>query len=138
MFGKIAISWRLVRASARVLRANSDLIIFPIITAFFTLLVMATFAVSLLAIKGFDVQAVTDSSYTFKFFALFLFYIVEYTVIFFANTALVGAVMIMLDGGQPTIKDGLRIARARVGAIFGYAIIMATVGMIFRDRLHRS
>ena len=70
MFEKISISWRLVKASARVLRTNGDLLIFPIITAFFTLLVMATFGISLLAIKGFDVRAVSDSTYAFKILAL--------------------------------------------------------------------
>jgi hypothetical protein len=40
--------------------------------------------------------------------------------------------MIRLDGGDPTFADGLRIATSRVGAIAGYALIAATVGMILR------
>jgi hypothetical protein len=53
-------------------------------------------------------------------------------VVFFANTALVGSVMAMLDGGQPSVGDGFRIALHRLQYILGYALIMATVGMIFR------
>jgi hypothetical protein len=63
---------------------------------------------------------------------LFLFYLVQYFVIFFFNSALVGAAMIRLDGGNPTVADGLRIARSRIGQILGYAAIAATIGLILR------
>jgi Family of unknown function (DUF6159) len=33
---------------------------------------------------------------------------------------------------MPTVGDGLRIANSKLGAIFGYAMIAATVGMILR------
>ena len=57
---------------------------------------------------------------------------VQYFVIFYFNTALVGAVMKRMDGGNPTLGDGLRIANSRLGAILGYAVIAATVGVILR------
>jgi hypothetical protein len=62
----------------------------------------------------------------------FLFYVVQYTVIIFANSALVGAAMIRLRGGDPTVSDWLRIAMQHIGAILGYALISATVGTILR------
>ena len=129
---RTVISWRLVKSSAALLRANTDLLIFPIVSAFLTILVMATFAFSVLALNDFDVRAVRDISTESRFLLMFLFYLVVYFAIYFSNTALVGAVMVMMDGGKPTIRDSLRIAYERIGVIFGYAIIMATVGMIFR------
>ncbi len=66
------------------------------------------------------------------FVVAFLFYLVQYVVIFYANTALVGAAMIRLNGGDPTVRDGFRIANSRFGAIIGYALIAATVGMILK------
>jgi hypothetical protein len=63
---------------------------------------------------------------------LFLFYLVQYSIIFFFNCALVGAAMIRLDGGDPTVRDGLRIASSRIVQIIGYAAIAATVGLILR------
>jgi hypothetical protein len=68
----------------------------------------------------------------------FLFYVVQYTVIFFCNTALVGAALIRLRGGDPTVADGFRIAMSRFGAILGYALIAATVGMILRTIAERA
>ena len=63
---------------------------------------------------------------------LFLFYLVQYFIIFFFNSALVGAAMIRLDGGDPTVRDGLRIASSKIVPIIGYAAIAATVGLILR------
>ena len=40
--------------------------------------------------------------------------------------------MIRMDGGNPTLKDGLAIAWARVGKILAYAVIAATVGLLLR------
>jgi hypothetical protein len=57
---------------------------------------------------------------------------VSYTVIFFFNTALVGAAMIRLEGGDPTLRDGFRIAFSHLPQIIVYAVIAATVGMILR------
>jgi hypothetical protein len=59
-------------------------------------------------------------------------------VIFFANTALVGAAMIRLRGGDPTVADGFRIASQRLGPILGYALISATVGMVLRAIAERA
>jgi len=68
----------------------------------------------------------------------FLFYLAQYFVIFFFNTALVGAAMIRLDGGDPTVGDGLRIAGRKIVPILGYAAIAATVGMILRSLQERA
>jgi hypothetical protein len=73
-------------------------------------------------------KALTNSHYA----AYFLFYLCEYFVIFFFNTALVGAVMKQLDGEKPTVSDGLRIAASKFYTIFGYALIAATVGVVLR------
>ena len=40
------------------------------------------------------------------------------------------ATMIRMDGGTPTVGDGLRIANARIGNILGYAVIAATVVVV--------
>jgi hypothetical protein len=66
------------------------------------------------------------------FIFAFLFYLCQYFVIFFCNTALVGAAMMQLDGRTPTLGDGFSIAASKAGTILGYAAIAATVGVILR------
>ena len=130
--GRAVISWHLVRSSAVHLRANTDLLIYPIVSAFLAISVMAVFAISVFAYKGFDVNAVRNSTSGFRFVVTFLFYLVLYFVTYFANTALIGAVLSMMDGERPTIRDSLGIAWERIVSIFGYALVMATVGMFFK------
>src|SRR5690606_18780227 len=68
----------------------------------------------------------------------FLFYFVQYSIIIFFNCALVGAAMIRLDGGDPTLADGFRAARARIPSILGYAAIAATVGVLLQGLKNRD
>jgi hypothetical protein len=128
---KLQSSWELVKASARVLKMDKELVIFPILSSIG--LVIVSFAMllpSLLASlsKGFDESSFGAMSYI----VLFIFYLLQYIVIFFSNTALVGAALIRLQGGDPTVKDGFKIAGSRFMPILGYATISATVGMILR------
>jgi hypothetical protein len=131
MFAKLKNSWALIKASAAVLRADKELIVFPIVSAIGVLVVTATFALPML-LTGFLDAMFKSRSQVLSFVVGFLFYVVQYVVIIFANSALVGAAMVRLEGGDPTLGDGFRIAAKHSGAILGYALISATVGMILR------
>lgn len=125
MFDKLSRSWGLVKASASVLRSDKELMLFPLISGLATLVVLASFALPTFAFGIFDNGLTAISA-----FWGFLFYFCQYTVIIFFNCALVGAAMIRMDGGDPTLSDGFRAASSRMGAILGYAAIAATVGML--------
>jgi Family of unknown function (DUF6159) len=127
MFDKFSRSWELVKASAGVLRSDKELLVFPIVSGIAAMLVLATFALPVFALKLFE-NGVGPLGYVLGF----LFYLCQYFVIFFFNSALVGAAMIRLDGGDPTVADGLRIARERIVPILGYAAIAATVGLLLQ------
>lgn len=136
--GKFARSWELVKASAAVLRADRELLVFPLVSAIATLLVALSFFLPLYASGTFRLIHPHEGLPVPIYIMLFLFYVAQYTVIFFFNTALVGAAMIRLDGGDPTLADGLRIARERIVPIIGYAVISATVGMVLRALEERA
>jgi hypothetical protein len=127
MFDRFSRSWEMVKASADVLRSDRELMLFPVLSGLATLLVLASFALPVLALRlfsdGFGVGGALLG---------FAFYFCTYGVMIFFNCALVGAAMIRLDGGDPTLADGLAAARARLGAILGYAAIAATVGVLLQ------
>ncbi|MBS0575519.1 MAG: hypothetical protein JSS45_03680 [Proteobacteria bacterium] len=136
--GKFARSWEMIQASAAVLRSDKELLVFPLVSAIATILVTLTFVLPLIATGSLH-QLQPHQPLPAPFYIwMFLFYVVQYTVIFFFNTALVGAAMIRLDGGDPTLADGLAIARSRIVSILGYALIAATVGMILRALEERA
>ena len=137
MFERFSRSWGLIKASAGVLSKDKELLVFPLLSAVCTLIVAAAFvlpAFGMGALDGLREGGMSAAAYVFAF----LFYLVQYFVIFFFNSALVGAAMIRLDGGDPTLRDGLRIASSKALPILGYAAIAATVGMILRAIQERA
>ena len=133
MFERIQNSWTLIKASAGVLRADKELIIFPILSSIGVLLVTASFAFPLFLTGFFNALIEGEGqSQLLSYLVGFVFYLVQYFVIIFANSALIGAAMIRLRGGDPTVGDGFRIAMKHLGSILGYALISATVGTILR------
>lgn len=134
MFRTFSRSWQLFKASLAVLRQDKELIIFPLISTAGLIVVSILFLIplGLTGILG-TVSAggePTTVQYILGAIITFLFYWVTYTIIIYAQTALVGAAMIRLNGGDPTVKDGFKIANERLGKIIGYASIAATVGML--------
>lgn len=137
MAGRFSNSWALVKASAHVLKLDKELMIFPLMSGVATILVAASFIAPIFMI-GPEIFVEGESA-SYAAYALgFLFYLVQYSVIFFFNAALVGAALIRLDGGDPTVSDGLAIASKRMGSILGYAAIAATVGMVLRFIAERA
>ena len=137
MAGSIANSFALVKASANVLKQDKELLVFPLMSSIATVLVVASFIAPIFMI-GPELFAESEEPGYLAYSLGFLFYVVQYTVIFFFNAALVGAALIRLDGGDPTVGDGLAIASKRLGSILGYAVIAATVGMILRFLQERA
>jgi hypothetical protein len=132
VFATFRRSWELAKASLAVLRSDKELLVFPFISFIGLVVVTVSFAIPWLAFGGLTEVESRGSPGVLTYVLAFLFYLVTYTVTFFFNTALVGAAMIRLDGGDPTLRDGFRIAFSRLPQIIGYALIAATVGMILR------
>jgi hypothetical protein len=132
MIERFSRSWALLKASFEVLKQDKELLVFPLCAAIATILIAASFFIpvwqtGLLARADVDQVAQTQ-----LVIWGFLFYLSQYFIVFFFNTALVGAALIRLNGGDPTVADGLRIAREKFLPILGYAAIAATVGIILR------
>ena len=110
MFSSLSNSWTLVKAAWKVLQ----LFVFPVVSTIAALPVTAAFA-----IPGFLLVSSSSSGTSVAgYVVLFLFYLVMNFVVIFANAALIGAALIRLRGGNPTLSDGFGIARSHVGAIF--------------------
>jgi hypothetical protein len=131
MFSKIRNSWALIVDSAAVLRADKELIVFPILSAIVGLVVTIGFIFPTMMAGLFD-SLLGGRVQGLGLVVAFIFYAVQSFVIIFANSALIGAAMIRLHGDDPTVGDGFRIAGQHVGSIFLYALLSGTVGMILR------
>ena len=136
--GKVATSWELVKRSFQVLKADTELMWLPVLSAVSCVLVsLALFAgggaLFWPSIKSaMDAHSQSRPSADAVLVATFVFYLVNHFIIVFFNTALVGAATIRLQGGDPTVADGLRLAWQRKGIILQWAFVAATVGMVLK------
>jgi hypothetical protein len=134
---RIRRSWDLVKSSWRVLRADRELLLYPVASGIVTFVAMALLFLVWLASGGPD--RLDDESFGILDLVLaFILYFVVSTVVIFFNSALVAAANIRLEGGDPTLSDGFRIAFSRIGAILGWAAIAATVGLVLQALRERG
>ena len=134
MAGKFARSWALMKASAGVLRSDKSLLLFPLLSGLCSIVVVASFLLPVaLAVIGHHGGDLDGRRFAPAYYVvLFAFYLVQYFVIAFFNTALAGVALRRLRGEPAGLADGFALARSRLGSIFGYALIAATVGLFLR------
>lgn len=124
----------LVKASFGVLRADKELLIFPIISGIALFLVSIGFMIPMFFAGALESEGMGPLTYL----VLFFYYLIVYTIGLFSSTAVVGAAMMRLKGQDPTVQDGINIAKSHFADILGYAAISAIVGMILRAIEERS
>jgi hypothetical protein len=128
--GRIARGWQMTKMSLRVIRKDKEILLFPILSGMFTIMLLASFVTGIFFTSDFDVKEATNSWTVWGLMAVF--YFASFFITFFFNAAVIGCATIRLDGGNPTFSDGLRIAAQNVGRIFLWALVAATVGFIIR------
>ena len=133
MFDRLERSWQLVKFSGRVLKQDKELMVFPVLSSIAGILVLASFLPLIMGTATtISTESLEQGQEQLNWVVLFFMYVIEYFVVFFFNAALVGAALERIHGGDPTVSSGLKIAFSRIGAIFGYAVIAATVGTALR------
>lgn len=131
--GKIGTTLALMKASWQVLMKDRELLVLPVISGICSLSVMAIFVVQGLDhgwLKALAEKGAAPDQKNMAWWFVFLFYYCNYLVIIFFNAAIISCAVIRMDGGNPTLADGLQAAVNRFPAIAGWALIAATVGFL--------
>src|SRR3989442_723386 len=125
---RLRIGWQLTKVSLGVLRQEKGLILLPFLSLLITGAVWILFFITI-----FFLTAPSDVFGFWLFYVgLAIVYFVTFFVSIYFNAAVMGAAMIRLNGGDPTISDGLKVARQNIRRIAGWALVTATVGLILR------
>jgi hypothetical protein len=127
--GRIQRTVVMAKASWRVLKADKELVLLPVLSLVATLVVAASFVVPLL-FAG-DVSRIEDPG-AGGYALLFVAYLALTFVTIFFNAALVHAANERLEGGDPTLGSAIRGALMRIGKIFSWALVAATVSVVLR------
>jgi hypothetical protein len=129
--GKIRRSVQMLKASWSVLRAHKELAVFPLLSGTAGLLVAASFLVPA-AVVSWDSVRANGGWEPGSYVLLGLFYLVAAYVTIFFNTALISQANVALAGGDPSVKDGLRVAASNWLRILPWALLSATVSVVLR------
>ncbi len=130
--GKIATTMSLMKASWQILRNDRELLLFPVISGICCLSVMSIFIVLSLdhgwlkPLAGHSAAGQKNAAY----WLMFLFYYCNYLIIIFFNSAIIACAVIRMEGGNPTMADGLQAAVGRFPHIALWALVAATVGLL--------
>ncbi len=139
MFQTIGRTWELIKMSWAVLKQDRELVLFPVMSAV-ALAILAGLMFGIGSSLGtMDRLAAAEPTAGEADIVLLAvtYFVLAFVVIYF-NSALIGAAMIRLAGGDPTVGDGLRMANKRLPQILGWALISATVGLILQVLRNQS
>ncbi len=132
LFARLSNGWNICLNSFTILRENKRLVLFPILSGISLILVMGSFITATLAAAGWDPGNITYNSRFANYALLFGYYLVNYFIVVFFNTALMYCTRAYFNGGQVSVREGLRFSISRIGAIFSWAVFAATVGAVLR------
>jgi len=131
-FDRLSNGWTIAMNSFKLLKQNKQLIIFPILSSIALLLVLGSFVTLMLASVGWNADAIPDPAQAGSIVIMFLYYLVNYFVIVFFNMSLIHCTHLYFKGEEPSIEDGIKFSVSRLGPIFMWSILAATVGTILR------
>src|SRR5439155_4560452 len=105
VMNKISRTWSLMSACWQILRQDKSLLLFPLVSGICCLLLLASFAIPLYTTNhwlppGRNAETIQQVTY---YGTLFLFYVCNYFVVVFFNSAIVSCATILMRGGNPTI-----------------------------------
>lgn len=102
IFTRLSNGWTIALNSFTVLKENRQLILFPILSGISMILIIGSFVTALLA-SGWDVQSLDDQSRVVQYAILFVYYLINYTVIVFSISAWIfspGEVFLIHSGNR--------------------------------------
>jgi len=131
IFSRMANGWEIAKTSMKVLNANRQLIIFPILSGLTLGGVIASSIYYVYSSRGEEFIA-SHLNNTVVYSSLFCFYIVSYFIIAFFNMALIHCTHLYFKGEEASVSKGLSFSAGRIGRIFAWSVFAATVGTVLR------
>ncbi len=140
MFASIGRSWEFAKMSYGIIWDFKQLIVFPIISTFAALVVLASFLIPLWGtgtleqwMEFMDSESSAQGGPPVLFYVVaFAFYFANYFVIIFFNAGLTACAFRVLEGKAPTLGYGMSMASKRLPQILGWSLVSAIIGVLLK------
>jgi|SRR3989344_2219495 len=130
MFERISTGWKITKQSFKVLKADKEIVLFPIIGGLLTLAITAIFIIPfILGTIGASLINESFANVT-MYIILFVYLIVVYFINLFFEGAVITSAMQRFSGKNPSFSDGLKGPSKRIPALFVWAIINAIAAIL--------
>jgi len=133
MFDVFRRSYGIFRESLAVLAQDKEILIFPLLSGIAMIFVFAGMVGGGWFLGIFEAivnKGDSASGEVLGYVVLFVWYFLSWFVGLFFNVAVIHCAKVRLDGGDPTVSDGIGAAMSHLGRIATWAAISATVGVI--------
>lgn len=132
---RISNGWQMAMTSFETIQKKPFLLLFPVFSVFSFILIFATFAGGSYFVFGDQIESILENEQygnvaTIAF--LFLYYLVNFFIVIYFNSALIYCASRILNGEDTNASDGLAYANSKIGKIFGWAVLAATVGTLLK------
>ncbi|MFH1024174.1 MAG: DUF6159 family protein [Planctomycetota bacterium] len=130
--GRIARSWTLMKATMGFLKRNPKLAIFPVLSGVLSIFLVVAIgggALAGLAAAGMFREGVGRGVAAAAVPVLAVVYVMCAFVVIVFNAALIGCVLLDLEGKPCAWRDGMRLAWARRWVILRWSLLYAGVGI---------
>lgn len=125
--------WLLARASWSTLKLDKELALFPLITAFTTIVFLGLIGL-ILYLSGINLTEEPPAwlIHGGDYLLGFIIYLVIFLIASFFSGAIIASALHRFKGGDPTIRYGIGEAKKRFGSILKFSLFSATIGYILR------
>ncbi len=134
-FTRLSNGWKMAVISFETIQKNPSLMLFPVFSVISFVLVFATFAGGSFLLLGDQIRAMlADEQYgrAAAIGFMFLYYLVNFFIIVYFNSALIYCTAKILNGEETTPSEGLAFANSRINKILGWSVLSATVGTLLQ------
>ncbi|MCC7504516.1 MAG: hypothetical protein IT259_04405 [Saprospiraceae bacterium] len=134
-FSRLSNGWELAKTSLHIINQNRSLLLFPVFSSVSLILVLATFFGGGFFLFGDQIDRMMNdeqSSNILGIAVIFIYYLINFFLIVFFNSALIYCAVKILNGEETSLQEGFDFAFSRIGKIFGWSVLSATVGTLLQ------
>jgi hypothetical protein len=124
-------SWAITRTSFAIIKADSEMLWFPLLATFFSILFSAALLVPTLVLDVLQGMHVAPQAVgIMQLAAVFATYFGLSFIATFFNVCVVYTTRVRLEGGDATFFDSIKFALSRSHLIAGWSLVSASVGLL--------
>src|ERR1700744_4773200 len=112
IFDKMTNGWEISKLSFKVLKANKNLIIFPLLSGISLMIILGMFFVGIASAFGWNLNNIEihSSNMYYRYGLIFLCYLINYSVVVYFNMALMHCAKLYFEGEEVTVSKGLQFS----------------------------